>query len=98
MCFGCHYTSQTLFLIVPEISESSVSLEDESSIAESTDPYEMSDELKVFGLVEPYDGEPWALSGDDSDDSDKDSKADQDSLFPTTLRLRFQQEVLVNEQ
>lgn len=52
------------------MSESSVGSQDESSTAESTDPDEMSDELEVFGLVEPYDGEPRASSGDDSDDSE----------------------------
>ena len=35
------------------MSESSVSSEDENSIAESTDNDETSDELEVFGLVEP---------------------------------------------
>lgn len=39
------------------MSESSVGSQDESSTAESTDPDEMFDELEVFGLVEPYDGE-----------------------------------------
>lgn len=78
------------------MSESSVGSQDESSTAESTDPDEMSDELEVFGLVEPYDGEPRASSGDDSDDSE-DGEADQDSLSPATLRSRFEQEVLVNE-
>ena len=78
------------------MSESSVGSQDESSTAESTDPDEMSDELEVFGLVEPYDGEPRASSGDDSDDSE-DGEADQDGLYPATLRSRFEQEVLVNE-
>lgn len=78
------------------MSESSVGSQDESSTAESTDPDEMSDELEVFGLVEPYDGEPRASSGDDSDDSE-DGEVDQDSLSPATLRSRFEQEVLVNE-
>ena len=48
---------------------SSVDLEDERSVAESTDSDEISDdyyyELEVFGLVEPYEGEPRAWSGDD---------------------------------
>jgi len=79
------------------MSESSVGLQDESSIEESTDPDEMSDELEVFGLVEPYNGEPRASIGDDSDDSDEDGVADQDGLSPATLRSRFEQEVLVNE-
>ena len=79
------------------MSESSVGSQDESSIAESTDPDEMSDELEVFGLVEPYDGEPRASSGDYSDDSDEDGEADQDGLSPATLRSRFEQEVVVNE-
>ena len=57
----------------------------------------MSDELKVFGLLEPYDGEPWASSGDDSDDSNENGEADQDGLSPATLRSRIEQEVLVNE-
>ena len=65
------------------MSESSVGSQDESSTAESTDPDEMSDEL--FGLVEPYDGEPRASSGDDSNDSE-DGEADQDGLSPATLR------------
>ena len=72
------------------MSASSVGSQDESSTAESTDPDEMSDELEVFGLVEPYEGEPRASSGDDSDDS-------EDGLSPATLRSRFEQEVLVNE-
>ena len=67
------------------MSESSVGSQDESSTAESTDPDEMSDELKVFGLVEPYDGEPRASSGDDSDDSE-DGETDQDGLSPATLK------------
>ena len=79
------------------MSESSVSSQDESSIAESSDPDEMSDELEVFGLVEPYDGEPRASSGDDSGDSDEDGEEDQDGLSPATLRSRFEQEVLINE-
>ena len=79
------------------MSESSVGSQDESSIAESTDPDEMSDELEVFALVEPYDGERWASSGDDSDDSEEDGEADQDGLSPAILRSRFEQEVLVNE-
>ena len=79
------------------MSESSVSSEDESSITQSTDNDETSDELEVFGLVEPYDGEPRASRGDDSDDSDKDGEADQDGLSPATLRSQFEQEVLVNE-
>ena len=78
------------------MSKSSVGSQDESSTAESTDPDEMSDELEVFGLVEPYDGEPRASSGDDSDDSE-DGEVDQDGLSPATLRSRFEQEVLVNE-
>ena len=45
----------------------------------------MSDELEVFGLVEPYESEPQASSGDDSDDSDEDGEADQGSLSPATL-------------
>ena len=60
------------------MSESSVGSQDESSIAESTDPDEMSDELQVSGVVEPYDGEPRASSGDDSDDSDEDGEAEQE--------------------
>ena len=78
------------------MSESSVGSQDESSTAESTDPDEMSDELEVFGLVEPYDGEPRVSSGDDSDDSE-DGEVDQDGLSPATLRSLFEHEVLVNE-
>ena len=79
------------------MSESSVSSEDESSTAESTGNDEMSNELKVFSLLEPSDGEPRASSGDDSDDSDENGEMDQDGLSPSTLRSRFEQEVLVNE-
>lgn len=50
---------------------SSAGSEDESSMPESTEHDKMCNDLKVFGRVEPYEGEPWASSGDDSNDSDK---------------------------
>ena len=52
---------------MPESSDGS---QDESSIAESTDPDEMCDEFEVFGVAEPYRGEQRASSGDDSGEID----------------------------
>ena len=83
-------------LYLQEMSEiddvlSSASSQDSSDETETSD----SDEMEVVGLVQPYEGEPRALSSDDSDVSDND--ADQDGLSPAVLRSRFEGNVLVSE-
>ena len=46
-----------------------------------------SEEMEVFGQVEPYEGEPRA-SSDDEDEADEET--DQDGLSPAVLRSRFE--------
>ena len=55
---------------------------------------EMSEEMGVFGQVEPYEGEPRA-SSDEEDEADEET--DQDGLLPTVLRSRFERDVAVTE-
>ena len=55
---------------------------------------ETSEEMEVFGQVEPYEGEPRA-SSDDEDEADEET--DQDGLSPAVLRSRFERDVAVTE-
>ena len=51
-----------------------------------------SEEMEVFGQVQPYADEPPTYPSDEEEDAEED----QDGLSPVVLRCRFEREVPLN--